>query len=239
MLILATVAVAALCWHARRSAARGRELMLLCRRAGLEFFPLDPLPDSSWLPFPTFGHARQGIENVVWDPRIGSDVRVFDLWYEDEADAGQLDARRWLACGAVPLPFSSPGLRVTPRSLLGEALDVMSDSEVRLELDAFDRRFRVDTDDRRFAFAFLDQPMMEALLALPESVSVEVNEDVLLLRAPRMSPATMVRMLDVAGEIRRRIPRVASSLFPPRPTRGPHEARWLQGRWSPDPTGDA
>jgi hypothetical protein len=27
------------------------------------------------------------------------------------------------------------------------------------------------------------------------------------------------------------------SLFPPRPMRSAHEDRWLQGRWSPEPTG--
>jgi hypothetical protein len=34
--------------------------------------------------------------------------------------------------------------------------------EVRLELEEFDRRFRVQSEDGRFAVAFLDQRMMEA-----------------------------------------------------------------------------
>jgi hypothetical protein len=41
--------------------------MFLCRRAGLEFAPLDPSPGTAWLPFPMFGHPRQGTENIVWD----------------------------------------------------------------------------------------------------------------------------------------------------------------------------
>jgi hypothetical protein len=111
--------------------------------------------------------------------------------------------------------------------------------EVRLELEEFDRRFRVETDDARFAVAFLDQRMMEAFLGLSEHVTVDVNEDVLLLWAPLLPAVHVLLLFDAAVAIRRRIPRVATSLFPPRPTRGPREGRWLQGRWSPESTGAA
>ena len=66
-----------------------------------------------------------------------------------------------------------------------------------------------------------------------------MNEDVFLLWAPLLSAEQVLLLFDEAVAIQRRIPRVATSLFPPRPTRGPREGRWLQGRWSPDPTGEA
>ena len=78
-----------------------------------------------------------------------------------------------------------------------------------------------------------------AFLALPKGVSAEVGEDTLLLRAPRLPAEQVLVLLDTAIEMRRRIPRVVSSLFPPRPIRGEHEDRWMQGHWSPDPTGRA
>jgi hypothetical protein len=112
-------------------------------------------------------------------------------------------------------------------------------TEVRLELDAFDRRFRVGSEDRRFAVAFLDQRMMQALLSLPEEVTADVGEDVLLLRGPRMPAGQMILLLDTASRLQRAVPRVFSSLFPPRPSEGEFEDRWLQGRWSPAPTGAA
>jgi hypothetical protein len=62
---------------------------------------------------------------------------------------------------------------------------------------------------------------MEALLGLPEGVSVDVNEDVLLLSAPLLPAEQVLVLFDTAVATRRRIPRVVSSLFPPRPrTRG-------------------
>ena len=39
--------------------------MLLCQRAGLEFAPLDLFAGTAWLPFPMFGRARCGTENVA------------------------------------------------------------------------------------------------------------------------------------------------------------------------------
>lgn len=244
--LLVPIAVTALAvgwWRLRRGMARLRRLMLLCREAGLEFVPLDLFPDTAWLPFPMFGYAQHGTESVVWDRSAGEAVRAFDYWYKDPASQGPAGARRRFTCAIVPLPFSGPRLRVAPRSHVddvSEALkehDVRFEHEVRLELEEFDRRFRVQTGDAQFAVAFLDQRMMEAVLGLLAHVVLDVNEDALLLWAPLL-PAEQVRLLlDAALAIQRRIPRVVASLYPPRPARAAHERRWLQGRWSPESTG--
>jgi hypothetical protein len=227
--------VAVLAWRRRARGTRQRRLMLLCQRAGLAFAPLDLRPDTAWLPFPLFGRSPSGTENVVWDERRGRDVYAFDFWYEDGGDRPAA-ARRRLTCAVVPLPASCPDLRVRPRDALGK-VGALEGSEVRLELEDFERRFVVEAVDARFAVAFLDQRMMEAFLTLPDEATAEVSEDVLLLWAPLLPPARVLLLFDAACRIHRRIPRVVASLYPPRPARTPFEDRWLQGRWSPDPTG--
>jgi hypothetical protein len=222
-------------WRARRGAARQRRLMLLCDRAGIDFSPVDLRADTAWLPFPMFGTERHGTENVVSDRAVDG-VYAFDVWFQEESDERPARTRHRLTCAVVPFRSSCPRLRVTPRDA-GDELETFG-HEVHLELDAFDRRFRVETEEPRFAFAFLDQRLMEALLALPDRVTAEVREDVLLLSAPQLPPEQVLVLFDTAIEIRRRIPRVVSSLFPPRPERGAHEARWLNGRWSPESTGE-
>ena len=238
VLAVAAVAIARLGWRRLRGASRQRRLMLLCHRAGLEFAPLDLSPDTAWLPFPMFGRSRCGTENVVWDRRRGPSIRAFDYWYEEPADQGRVGPRRWLTCAVVPLPASGPRLRVAPRDLADEVRTALGMPEVRLELERFSRRFVVESEDERFAVVFLEQRVMEALLALPEGVTAEVNSDVLLLSAPLLPAEQVLVLFDTAVEIHERVPRSLPSQYPPRPARGPHEDRWLQGRWSSDASED-
>jgi hypothetical protein len=233
LLILSAFAVAA--WRRRRGREdRQRQLLELCWRAGLRFAPVDPFPDTTWLAHPLFAHPTLGAENVVWNGR--DDVRVFDVWYEQTSDDGSRPVRRWATCAAARLPIGGGRLLVVPRTIedfvpLGE--------EIRLELDAFDSRFRVRCDDRRFAFAFLDQRMMESVLGLPDDVVLDLDEGTLVLWAPLLQPGRVLLLFEAARAVERHVPRVVGELYPPRPDRGPHEDRWLQGRWSAEPTQDA
>lgn len=236
LLVVVGVTLARAVWRWRRGAARQRRLMLLCRRAGLDFAPLDLNRDTAWLPFPMFGRARSGTENVVWDRTRGTKIRAFDFWCEEPADDRTVTPRRRFTCAVVPLAFSARRLRIEPRDLDDEMKAAFGLREVRLELEEFNRRFVVEAEDERFAIAFLEQRMMEGLLALPAGVTAETNEDVLLLSASQLPAEQVLVLFDAAVAIHRRIPRSLPSLFPLRPTEGPFEDRWLQGRWSPDPT---
>jgi hypothetical protein len=236
VLVGAVSAAAVWTWgRARARASRQRRLMLLCMRAGLDYAPVDPFPDTTWVPHPLFSHTRIGTENVVWDREANDGLRVFDLWYEDVGEEGGRPSRRWMTCAVVPVPFSCPRLTVVPRGI--EDVSGLG-SEVRFELEAFDRRFRVECEDRRFAYAMLDQRMMQALLGMPDGVSVDANEDVLVLHAPMLPPERVLLLYEAASAVRKHLPRVASDLYPARPVRGPHERRWLQGRWSAEPVGE-
>lgn len=154
--VAASVAVVVVWWRRRRRADRQRRLMLLCRRAGLDFAPVDPFPDTAWLPFPMFGRRRLGTANAVWEHRRGPAIRAFDLWYEGPGEEQAIAPRRWLTCAVVPLAASVPRLRVAPRDLADDTRSVLGLREVRLELEAFNRRFVVSSEEERFAIAFLE-----------------------------------------------------------------------------------
>jgi hypothetical protein len=223
---------------ARRTRSRERELMTLCRRAGLEFLPVDPFPDTLWLPFHWLELGRWvRAENVVWHGAEGETVRAFDLITESSEGADQVATTRRFTCASAKLPFGSRRLEIRPREV-PDAVGGLVRDEIRMELAPFNHRFRVRCDDRRFAVAFCDQRMMEALLTLPRGVTIAVNEDAMLLRSEDMTAAEVLLLFETARALRRRVPPVVASLFPPRPAKGRHEDRWLQGRWSPDPIGD-
>lgn len=237
---LATLAVAVAVWRSRRHRDRARSLMLLAHRADLEYSPLDPFSDTLWLPFRWLGEGRWArSEHVVWNRAAGDDVRAFDLTIEEPPGReGMRGMVRRYSCAAAAMPFGCPRLEIVPRDGLGDAADAIDASDIELELESFNRRFRVRSSDRRFAVAFCDQRMMRAMLGLPPGVTIAVNEDRMLLRASILPPAEVLLLFEAARAMLRAVPPVVASLYPPRPAKGRYEDRWLQGRWSPEPIGE-
>lgn len=222
-------------WHRDR---RQRALLAACWRSGLRFSVFDPFPDTKWLPFPMFGQAFEPrVMNVVWDRR-DEGIRVFDLGVATlQAERDGIGDRRWMSCAVVPLPFSCPRLAIASRASVDPSGLGIPGEEVVLELETFNRRFRVLASEPRAALAFCDQRMMRALMALPLDATIHVNEHVMLLVAPLLEAGEVLVLLEAARGLARVVPPVVASLYPPRPATGPHEERWLQGRWSPEPTG--
>lgn len=214
--------------------------MAACWRSGLRFSVLDPFPDSVWLPFPLFGPAHDPqVRNVVWDRR-DERVRAFDLGVVTPAGREEgIPDRRWMSCAIVSLPTACPRLTIASRSAADPTGLPPPGAAIALELERFNARFRVLSDDRHAAVAFSDQRMMRALLALPLDVTIHVREHVMLLVSPLLEAGQVLVLLESARGLERAVPRVVASLYPPRPAEGPHEDRWLQGHWSPDPTGTA
>jgi hypothetical protein len=229
--VLVVAAVSVL--RARSGSARQRALLRLCVDAGLACAVLDPFPDTTLLPFRLFGWGgAHGLENVVWDAGADDAIRVFDLWVQPRTD----EARRTMTCGIVPLPFAVPPIAILARGRVDPSQEPVAGEVVHLELDAFEQRFEVRAVDARAAVALLDQRMMAALLRLPLPVAIHVHEDRMLLVGPLLDPGDMLVLLACARGLAAHVPPVVASLYPPRPSQGPYEERWLQGSWSPDPT---
>jgi hypothetical protein len=235
VLLVAVAAATIAGLRLRRRDRRQRALLFLCREAGVTFSVLDPFGDTIFLPFRLFGRGEhRGFENVIWDPRDDKALRVFDYWVEEHDDQG-MKVKQDLTCAVVPLPFGVPAVAVLPLGIVDVSREPAARRTVTLELDAFNRRFVVRTEDPRAAVAFLDQRMMEALVRIPLRVAIHVHEDRMLLVGPTLEPAEMLLLLEVARSLATKVPPVLASLYPPRQTEGPFEDRWLQGSWSPDP----
>jgi hypothetical protein len=229
--VVVMTAVAAL--RARSGSARQRALLQLCADAGLTCAVLDQFPDTTLLPFRLFAWgAAHGVENVVWNAAADDGIRVFDLWVQPRTD----EARRTMTCGVVPLPFAVPPISILARGQADPSEEPVAGEVVHLELDAFEQRFEARAVDPRAAVALLDQRMMSALLRLPLRVAIHVHEDRMLLVGPVLDPGDVLVLLACARGLAAHVPSVVASLYPPRPSRGPYEGRWLQGSWSPDPT---
>ncbi len=216
--------------RAGRRDSRLRALAALASRLGLDYAAVDVLNDA-WQPFRLFGlGVDRGVEHVISGTFDGGEVHAFDYWYREEDRSrlplgdGALAPVRRFSCAWVSLPASCPRLVVERRDLADHLLELVGGDLVELDLDAFNHRFAVRSEDRRFAVALLDQRMMEALLALPASATVAVAEDRLLLISRQLPAEGVERLLRAASDLKGRVPRVLSSLYPLRPGFRPGDA---------------
>jgi hypothetical protein len=205
--------------RARRHERRARALAARARRLGLEFAALDLFNDG-WQPFRLFGMGtHRGVENVLYGRLAGVVVHGFDYWYSEGEDVGPvaLAARRRFSCAVVGIPASCPPLIVQPRDQAEELDRLLGGDVLTLELEEFNRRFRIRCEDRMFAVAFLEQRMMSALLAIPVEAALAVAEDRMLLVSKELPPDGVDRLLRSVVHLTSAVPRSLASRYPLRP----------------------
>jgi hypothetical protein len=221
LLVVLAVAGAARAWH---RGTRARALAGVARQLGLAFGPVD-LFDDGWLPFRLFGlGTRRTVDNVVYGTLDGVEVRAFDYRFAD-VDAGSLTVPalfdvaegRAFSCGVAAVAATCPSLIVERKGARQPIDDLVGGDVLPLELEEFNRRFRVRCEDQRFAVAFLEQRMMAALLTMPLETALAVHEDRLLLVARRLRPDEVAVLLHATAAIAKAVPRVLPSLYPLRP----------------------
>ena len=113
---------------------------------------------------------------------------------------------------------------VAPRQLRDLVADIAG-LPVPLESERFMRRFHVRCEDPRFAVAFLDPRVMDALLRLPKPTTLALSEDRLLLVSRRLPPTQVIGLLHEASALVRAAPRVVASFYPLRPGFRPGDDR--------------
>jgi hypothetical protein len=168
------------------------------------------------VPFALFRWAAsvREIENTARGTRGGSDVIVADYWFARSSDPSSDDYERY-TCVLTPVTSGWADLAVVPERLASR-IRSWAVPDILTESDAFNRRFEVRSADRRFALAFLDQRLMEWLLAQPLGVGLEILDGRLLTFRPRVTTSVddVRRTLEAFDALLERIPRVVGSANP-------------------------
>jgi len=143
----------------------------------------------------------------------GHDVTVVDYWYARSSDPQINDYVR-LVCAVFPAPERWPRLLVIPERIMTLVGDALLWLDPGTESEAFNRRFALRTDDRRFASAVLDARMLEWLLSLPDDTGFEILGGRLLCFAARNDLAGDVESaLATAEAFLSRVPGAARSIY--------------------------
>ena len=158
------------------------------------------------------GHGRRA-ENVLTGNHEGRSFVAFDYCYyttETSTDAqGHTSSREQAhpySVIALNLGAAVPVLSVTPEGFFGRIVGRLTNSDIELESEAFNRAFTVHCEDRKFATDVLHPRMMEYLLKNPELGWSLRDRSLLLVHANRHTLAELDAKLLVGDGILDQVP---------------------------------
>ena len=114
------------------------------------------------------GSSRRAT-HVLRGSYAGRDAVAFHYRYVTRSHNGQQQTTQThrFTVVALALPARVPSLELTGENVLTRLGSALGLADVELESEDFNRRYRVRTDDRRFAYDVLTPRTMEHLLARP------------------------------------------------------------------------
>jgi hypothetical protein len=116
--------------------------------------------------------------------------------------SGEDSTRHHISAVALRLPAALPRIRVGPEGVLGG----IGRLDIDVESEAFNRRYRVRCDDRRYAVDLLTPRTVEALLSVqPFDWRID-GADLIALGADTVGPAQVLARLEVLAGIARQVP---------------------------------
>jgi hypothetical protein len=196
-----------------RNQRRVEELGLFCLSKGWQFSPIDDSLTVRWTGDPFFEgkerHARAVVRGTLQRPAGSWDFVAFDYTYVTETHSSNgikhRTTHRFAIC-AVTMPTWLPGLRVTPENVLTRLGNSVAGDDIELESEDFNRRFRVQCPDAKFACDVLHPRTMQMLLARPAMHFRVDGRDLLCWEDGGTTPATLIPRLATLADFVAGIP---------------------------------
>jgi hypothetical protein len=158
------------------------------------------------------GHNRQA-RNVIQGDHGGRPFVAFDyVYYTTETST---DSQGRVTRREVPHRFSVvglgigsrlPTLQVSPEGFFSRAVGRLTNRDIQLESEEFNRAFSVVSSDRRFAFDILHPRLMEYLLTVPDVAWRTTGEHILTIEDGRHDPTDIDRRLAVIDTVLDHVP---------------------------------
>jgi hypothetical protein len=189
--VAALIAIVVAVARAQQKAAEARRLALsqIAQEHGLVFCPfgLEEPPRGFWEKLTTsfsdtnlgrflerfegfspFGQGHSfGVANLLMGRRGQADWYAFDYLYHTTQSNGKSTRTVPHPTGivAVRLPLSMPRLTLTPENLFHKIGTALGMDELDFELEEFNKRYFVRSDDRKLAYDLLHPRMIEHLMS--------------------------------------------------------------------------
>src|SRR4051794_23939079 len=207
-IIAATVGVMV---GASKTYSRGPRLAEVAHGLGLRV----SAPEPSFIEQMPFALLHRGTsrmaENIMWGTRNGTPVKVFDYAYSIDREHHEFVR---YTCAVMAIAANCPRFDLTPENAVARLNEHLGGQDVELEYDAFNRRFRVNAD-QKFAFTLLDGRMMEWLLGAPPFEHLEVCGGWVLVVRSQEHPKTWPELVALLDGFRAHLPPLVLSTSPP------------------------
>jgi hypothetical protein len=140
----------------------------------------------------------------------GRPFTAFDYTYEthstDSKGNRSTTTHSWTVC-VVPMPGWLGSVQVMPESALDRMAGAVGlRTDIDLESEEFNRRFRVAADDPKLASDILTPRTMQYLIGVDAGAWRTCGSDLVGFRQGRLDPADVVRTCSVLGQVQAGIP---------------------------------
>lgn len=194
--------------------ARRKKFRVVAHQFGLAYHPKDPFATVQ-MPFRLFqrGSTRRVSNVLVGRGPAGGEVRAFDYQYTTGSGKNRQTHRRSVVMSATGAAF--PHISIANEDIGDKIFRMVGLRDHELESEEFNRQFRVDTSDPRFATALVDPAMMHHLLTTGIEDIFEVYGPWVLTGWRQVEPALLPDLVNRTEVFRARIPAVVWQLYPP------------------------
>ncbi|MGB8650355.1 MAG: hypothetical protein WCD35_06800 [Mycobacteriales bacterium] len=149
------------------------------------------------------GDHRQAC-NVLQGSFRNRPMIAFDYSYQTHSTDSQgrrsTTTHRYAFC-SLALPAAVPKLELVPESAFGRLGTALGMQDIELESEDFNRRYRVRSDNPKFAYDVLPPRTMQAMLSRAALHLRFLGADALCWESGRHSPAELLQRLDALSTV--------------------------------------
>lgn len=175
-IMAAILGIGVVAWRAEQK--RMRELAAGLALAGLEVVtsPTDEQKRSAFEALGPFRDLRDGPRGIVWFARghvQGREVTLGEHKYTTGSGKNRTTVRHTVA--AIAASERWPALSLAEENLLHKIAEMFGSKDLKLEDEAFNKRWRVSADDTEFATLVLSPEVQAWSMALPARTIIRVG----------------------------------------------------------------
>jgi Protein of unknown function (DUF3137) len=141
----------------------------------------------------------------------GMPVKEAYYWYYTQSTDSQGRTSRtyhYFSVVLADLARTVPGVSIEKEGVFQRIAGHLGFHDIEFESEDFNRRFRVKSDDREFAFQIVDDRMMSWLMSTDDSFGFEVNGSSLLTWCRRLDPPVLPALFGSAQTFVEHVPRL-------------------------------